>query len=153
MKTIIPITDEINYDQWLSVWEVSTEAQLSDAVNENTWKNLCDPDVPLFGFIAFDDGGKPVGLLHYALHVTSGAIEPAVYMQDLFVLTDYRRRGYARALMKAFLTRGQTEQWDRAIWLVQDDNQAADSLYDEFATKLQFNFYIHGIAMLKRLMN
>ena len=69
------------------------------------------------------------------------------------MLTDYRRRGYARALMKAFLTRGQTEQWDRAIWLVQDDNQAADSLYDEFATKLQFNFYIHGIAMLKRLMN
>ncbi len=153
MKTIKPINNKTKYDEWLSVWVASTDAQLSDDVNENTWKNLTDPNIPLFGFMAFDESGKSIGILHYALHLTSGAIEPAVYMQDLFVVEKFRRRGYARALMKEFLARGQNQQWDRAIWLVQSENEAADKFYQEFATKLEFDFYIHGIAMLKRLMN
>lgn len=153
MRIVKPIDKSIAYDQWLAVWEASTDAQLSEAVSQNTWKNLCDPQVQLFGFMAFDDQGQPTGILHYALHITSGAIEPAVYMQDLFVMESHRRRGYARALMQEFLARGQSEQWDRVIWLVDKNNSAAEKFYEGFATKLEFDFYIHGIAMLRRLMN
>lgn len=153
MKIVKVIDETIAYEHWLPVWQASTNNQLDEKVTRNTWDNLINPAMPLFGFILYTDREIAAGILHYALHLTTGAIEPAVYMQDLYVSEKYRRRGYARALVKEFLKRGQQEQWDRAIWLVEKNNAAAEKLYDEFATKLEFDFYIHGIAMLRRLMN
>lgn len=153
MKIVKPIDDNTPYEHWLPVWQASTDNRIDDKVTQNTWANLINPTMPLFGFLLYTDTEKAAGILHYALHLTTGAIEPAVYMQDLYIDEKFRRRGYARALVKEFLKRGQAEQWDRAVWLVEKENKAAEKLYDEFATKLEFDFYIHGIAMLKRMMN
>lgn len=153
MRIIRPVENIAQYKAWLKIWNESVSAQLPENVRETTWKRLIDEDVPLFGFLAYVDEHTPVGFLHYALHPIAGAVEPAAYMQDLFVLPQYRRRGYARALMKALTQRGQEDQWDRIIWLAEEDNAGATKFYEEFGTKLAFNFYIYGIAMLRRLMN
>ncbi len=153
MRLVKAIEDAAQYKAWLKIWHESVSGQLPDNVRETTWARLMDEETPLFGYLAYVDEHTPVGFLHYALHPSAGAIEPAAYMQDLFVLPMYRRRGYARALMKALAQRGQQEQWDRIIWLVEPDNSPATKLYEEFGTKLAFNFYIHGIAMLRRLLN
>lgn len=153
MRLIKPITDASQKDDWLKIWNESVSGQLADNVRETTWKRLIDEDVPLFGFLAYVDENTPVGFCHYALHPIAGAIEPASYMQDLFVLPNQRRKGYARAMLDALVKEGQTQQWDRILWIVESQNTAAQKLYGNFGMKLEFNFYIYPIAMMKRLMN
>lgn len=153
MRLIRPIAEAEQREAWLKIWHESVSGQLAAKVRDATWDRLIDEDVPLFGFLAYIDERTPVGYLHYALHPITGALEPAAYMQDLFVLPQYRRRGYARALMKALTQRGQSEKWDRIVWYAEGDNETAGKFYEEFGTKLNFNFYIYGIAMLRRLLN
>lgn len=152
MRVIKAIDANIPKDDWLKIWNDSVSGHLSDKVRETTWERLMDDDVPLFGLMAYDDR-VPVGFMHYALHPISGAIEPAAYMQDLFVLPKFRRRGYARSMMNELIKIGQNEQWDRVLWVVDHGNDAAQKLYENYGTALDFNFYIYPIAMLKRLMN
>lgn len=154
MKMIKPIDGETSKADWEKIWQESVSGQLSDTVRETTWARLLDDDVPLFGFIAYtDDGRTPVGFMHYALHPITGAIEPAAYMQDLFILPPFRHRGFARALMDALAKHGQKEKWDRVHWVVESDNKGANELYELFAAKLDFSFFILPLAMLKRMMN
>lgn len=153
MRLVKAIENPAQYKAWCKIWQENVSNQLPENVRETTWQRLLDEDTPLFGFLAYIDEHTPVGFLHYALHPIAGAIEPAAYMQDLFVLPQYRRRGYARALMKALAQRGQAEQWDRIIWLVESENEGAAKFYEEFGTQLPFKFFIYGIAMLRRLMN
>lgn len=153
MKIIKPIDRSVRKADWEKIWQESVSGQLSDLVRETAWERLLDDDVPLFGFIAYQDERTPVGFLHYALHPITGAVEPAAYMQDLFVLPQYRHRGYARALMDALAKHGQAQKWDRVHWVVESDNKGANSLYELFAAKLDFSFFILPIAMLKRMMN
>lgn len=153
MRIIRPITIDTPYDHWLQIWNESEAKSLPDTVRATTWSRLIDEDVPLFGFMAYIDDNTPVGFLHYALHPISGAIEPAAYMQDLFILPKYRRRGFARVLLDNLVKAGQTEQWDRILWLVEQGNEGAEKLYNDFGMTLAFQFYIYPIAMLKRLMN
>jgi ribosomal protein S18 acetylase RimI-like enzyme len=153
MKIVKPITDDAQKADWLKIWNESVSGQLADNVREMTWERLIDEDVPLFGFLAYADDNQPVGFCHYALHPIAGAIEPAAYMQDLFVLPVQRRRGFARAMLDALVKEGQTEQWDRILWIVEHQNSPAQKLYGNFGMKLEYNFFIYPIAMMKRLMN
>lgn len=153
MRVVKPITDEAQKAHWLQIWNESVSGQLADNVRETTWKRLLDEEVPLFGFLAYTDERTPVGFCHYALHPIAGAIEPAAYMQDLFTLPQHRRRGHARSMLDALVKQGQQEHWDRILWIVEHQNSAAQKLYSNFGMKLEFNFYIYPIAMMKRLMN
>ncbi len=153
MKIVKPINADTPKSEWLAIWNESEAKALPATVRDTTWERLIDEDVPLFGYLVYVDEAKPVGFLHYALHPISGAIEPAAYMQDLFVLPKYRRRGFARLLLDALVKAGQAGQWDRILWLVEQDNEGAQKLYADFGMTLAFQFYIYPIAMLKRMMN
>lgn len=153
MRLIRPIAEDAQKAHWLQIWNESVSGQLADSVRETTWSRLLDEDVPLFGFISYTDERTPVGFCHYALHPIAGAVEPAAYMQDLFVLSSHRRRGHARSMLDALVKRGQQEQWDRILWLVENENEPANKLYEQFGMRLNFTFHIYPIAMMKRLMN
>lgn len=153
MKIVKPITADIPKSHWLSIWTESPSSVLSDTVRETTWDRLCDADVPLFGLMAYHDDRTPVGFLHYALHPITGAVEPAAYMQDLYILPAYRRRGHARSLIQALVKQGQSERWDRISWFADRADADIRKLYDECGTMLEFDLYIHPIGMLRRLMN
>ena len=84
---------------------------------------------PYVGFLAFDDRGKPIGMIDARVrNYAEGAPNlRAAYVEDLWVDPDYRRRGTAAALLAAVETWAAGEGVD---WLGSDallDNQLSHS--------------------------
>ena len=83
-----------------------------------------------------------VGLVHYVLHPTTGAVAPVCYMQDVYVDPAQRGKGIARKLVKAVALQGKKEGWARMYWLAETSNEAAQGLYKDIGSKLDFTLHI-----------
>ena len=108
----------------------------SAADYDTAWSRLLRQD-GIHGLGARHEG-RLVGIAHYYFHTSVWA--PVVcYLQDLFVLTEQRGLGVARALIEAVATAARERQAARFYWLTQDHNATARNLYDKVA---RFNGFI-----------
>ncbi len=139
--TVAPLKKD-DYDQWLPLWDANNEGQCPAQVTAETWRRLNDPDSPVHGLGAYDESGNLIGICHYVLHPTTGQIAPVCYMQDLFIVPDYRRRGLARALVTELARIGTIENWARIYWLADKRNEAAQALYKTLGIKLDFSLHV-----------
>lgn len=140
---IIPLT-HISYQDWQPLWQSYQKfyhVALSEAVCQNTWQKLSDPQSPhIYGFAARLDG-KIVGIVHVIEHDSCWSIQPYAYLQDLFTLEQYRGLGIARQLIEAVKDATQIRQCDRVYWLTHQENAIAQQLYDQIARKTGFIQY------------
>lgn len=60
----------------------------------------------------------------------------SLYLEDLFVLPEYRRRGLARMAFAELSKVAQSEKCGRFEWQVLDWNEGAISFYESFQTEL-----------------
>lgn len=135
-----------DFPAWLPLWNGNNQGHKDDAVTTETWTRLIDPQAQVFGLVAQDQSsGALLGLVHYILHPTTGAIAPACYMQDVFVDTAARGRGIGRKLVGAVADIGRKEKWARLYWFAEQNNEAAQALYKKFGVKL--NFSLHGMSL------
>jgi ribosomal protein S18 acetylase RimI-like enzyme len=137
---IAPITPT-DYEGWLVLWNHNNGGPIDPRITAQTWERLNDPDSPVNGLIAHD-GDYMAGLVHYILHPVTGNLNPACYMQDLYVDTGFRRRGVGRALVAHLADRGQLMQWARLYWLAEAANADAQALYRNIGVKLDFTFHV-----------
>lgn len=131
-----------DYDAWLPLWQANCLNQISDDVTAATWRRLCHLKEGVFGLGAFDDAGNLCGFLHYILHPTTGFIEPACYMQDLYVDEQYRRQGIAKQLVWALNDLGQTQKWARIYWFAENNNKEVQNLYENLGVKMDFSLHM-----------
>lgn len=131
-----------NYDQWLPLWQENCLHKISDDVTAETWRRLCNPKENVFGFAAFNNNNELVGILHYILHATTGFIQPACYMQDLFVDEAHRKQGIAKQLVWELHELGKREKWARIYWFAENNNEAAQALYKNLGVKMDFGLFI-----------
>ncbi len=129
-----------DYDAWLPLWNANNLGHENLAVTARTWARLMDASEAVFGLAAEKDG-QMAGLLHYILHPTTGALEPACYMQDVFVADEYRRQGIAGKLVDALMDEGAKRGWARVYWLAEGKNEAAKALYKSLGVRLDFDIY------------
>ena len=73
--------------------------------------------------------GKVVGLAIYFHTFSTFLMKPGIYLEDLFVLPDYRRKGIATALIKALAQQAIEEGCGRLEWSVLDWNESAIAVY------------------------
>lgn len=90
------------------------------------------PD-PYVCFLAFDDGGEPIGMIDARVrNYAEGAPNlTAAYVEDLWVEPMYRRSGVATALLAAVEEWATGEGFD---WLgsdTQDDNQVSQAWHSK----------------------
>jgi GNAT superfamily N-acetyltransferase len=130
-----------DYAQWLPLWNANNLGVVNEAVTARTWARLMDADENVCGLAAEQDGNL-VGLLHYILHPTTGSLDPACYMQDVFVAENARRHGIARKLVEALIAEGRKQGWARIYWLAEGKNEAAAALYKNLGVQLDFNLYV-----------
>lgn len=130
-----------DYDGWLALWNANNQGQTNRAVTAETWRRLNDPTSPVNGLIA-EKNGHMAGLVHYILHPVTGHIEPACYMQDVYVDLSSRRMGIGRALVTHLAHLGKNEGWARLYWLAEADNDAAQTLYRTLGLRLNFTFHV-----------
>ena len=90
-------------EAWLTLWQGYLEfygAGLDDAVTAMTWNRIIDPVSAVFTRLALVDG-EVAGFATCILHPRTWAVEPACYLEDLFVDPERRGSGIGRALRRA----------------------------------------------------
>lgn len=130
-----------DFGGWLVLWNANNLGHINEPVTTQTWMRLMDDQAQVFGIVA-EDKGALVGLVQYIVHPTTGSIEPACYMQDVFVTPKMRGRGIAKAMIGELERIGKREAWSRVYWLAEAGNEAAQALYKSLGQKMDFTLHI-----------
>jgi ribosomal protein S18 acetylase RimI-like enzyme len=144
MTQIRPLQPE-DFPDWFPLWDGNNLGQRNEQITASTWSRLTDPQSPVHGLCAVK-GKQIIGLVHYILHPTTGALEPICYMQDLYVDPAHRGTGIAKQLVKALALEGKKQKWARIYWLADSKNEAVQGLYKHIGSKLDFTLHILPIG-------
>lgn len=146
--TISALTADDRHD-WQPLWEGYLrfyEHSLSAAVTTAMYTRILDDSFAMYGAIARDDTGKPLGIVHWLTHPSTWSVEPYCYLEDLFVAPDARTGGVGSALIQ------HVRQWceERALpklyWQTAVGNTTARRLYDRVATT---EFVVYEIDLVE----
>ena len=144
--SIRPVTAD-DYAAWLPLWlgynafyGRSGPTALPDPVTQKSWARFVDSKEPVYALVAVQNG-EVVGLAHYLFHLSTSAIEPSCYLQDLFTLPERRGQGIARRLIEAVSEAARAAGTHRLYWHTHESNRTAQKLYDKVAQKSGFIVY------------
>ena len=126
---------------WNDLWHKNTSGLKADDISEETWNNLMNPEISLFGICVIDNGGF-AGFLHYALHPLTGFRGHACYMQDVFVAESYRRKGLGRDLIAALQDIGRQQGWVWIHWFANEEDDAVKNFYQPLGTRNTLSLHI-----------
>ena len=79
--------------------------------------------------------GKKVAYAIYFFTYSSFLARPTLYLEDIFVLPEYRRHGIGRKFFGALLREARLEKCGRMEWMVLDWNRLAIRFYDKLGAK------------------
>ena len=80
--------------------------------------------------------GEPAGLALWVPSFSSFRGRHGIYLEDLYVRPDYRRRGIGRALFRHLARRCVAEGWTRFEWSVLDWNKPSIAFYKSLGAEL-----------------
>jgi len=86
-------------------------------------------------FVALWDG-EVVASATYFYNFSTFLMKPGIYLEDLFVLPDYRRRGIATALLRHLANHAVAKGCGRCEWSVLDWNEDAIAVYKKMGAVL-----------------
>jgi len=94
-------------------------------------------DSPIVGTLMAEYDGKLAGcaVWHRSFSTNRGA--EVMYLEDLSVLPEFRRRGIARALLKAIARLALEKNYPSVYWLMMDWNTEAKSLYASVGAEIE----------------
>ena len=97
------------------------------------WSWLNDPKHPMDGLVAKLESGQIVGFVHFketprGVHACNQG-----YIEDLYVMPDYRGSGIAHKLISAVVEIAKRKGWKVIRWITKENNYRARSFYDRFA--------------------
>ena len=133
--SIIRPVREQDFAQWLPLWAGYQEfyrVRIPEDATRATWNRFFDQREPVHGVVA-ERNGKLIGFAHYLFHHSTWMVEPACYLNDLFVDPTGRRSGVARKLIEAVYAAADKEGAAKVYWLTHESNAAARLLYDQVA--------------------
>lgn len=79
---------------------------------------------------------KPVGFALYFFNFSTFLAKRGLYLEDLFVVPEARRKGYGRQLMRHLAQTALEEGCGRFDWSVLDWNQPAIDFYEKFGANV-----------------
>ena len=132
-----------HYEVWIELYHKYAEYYQVDIPKDNfglTWKWLTSENYPFWGILA-DVDSKIVGFAHFrSLPSPLDSCEVG-FLDDLFVLQEYRGKKIGYSLIKKVHQIGKSKNWPYINWITKDDNYTARTLYDKISTKTDWNFY------------
>ncbi len=129
---------------WLKLWRGYLDfyrADVPQEVTEGLWLRLLDPASRIHGLVAVEEGGEPIGLVHYLFHPVTWSLDERCYLEDLFVDPEARGSGAGRALIEAVYRAADEAGADQVYWLTEASNTTARRLYDRIGRATPFIKY------------
>ena len=133
-----------DFGAWRPLWDgylAFYTAQVPPATTAQTFERLTAGDEPMGGFIARDEQGNAVGIVHWILHRSCWTAGDYCYLQDLFVSPEHRAAGIGRQLIGAVYALAASRGCARVYWLTHESNTDAMKLYDKVAERSGFIQY------------
>jgi GNAT superfamily N-acetyltransferase len=130
--------------RWRELWDGYTrfyEREPSEAISRHTWARILDPASPVCAIVA-ERHGEVVGMANYLVHENTSALNPACYLQDLFVQPDQRAAGVGRLLIDWLVEEMKVQGWSRLYWNTKENNYRARALYDKYTPHSGFLRYV-----------
>ncbi len=84
---------------------------------------------PYVEAILVEDGGQAVGFALFFYNYSTFLTKPGIYLEDLFVIPEFRRRGVGKALLTKLAQIAVERDCGRLEWSVLDWNEPAKSFY------------------------
>lgn len=119
---------------WQDLWQGYLDfyqCPLQDHITETTWARIIDPISPVHCRLAVVDG-QISGFSNRIMHPRTWAVEPACYLEDLYVADTMRGKGLGRALIDDLIDIGKREGWSNLYWHTNAGNETARKLYDRY---------------------
>ncbi len=91
------------------------------------------------------DRGKLVGYALYFYNYSSFVARPSLYLEDLYVLDEYRQRGIGFALFRRCVDIALAEGCGRMEWAVLTWNEKALSFYDKLGARRMSDWYVYRL--------
>jgi GNAT superfamily N-acetyltransferase len=91
---------------------------------------------PRFRTLLADIDGQTVGYAIYFFTYSTFLARPTLYLEDIFVLPDYRGRGAGKALFRAVAAEAVRQECGRMEWQVLDWNQPSIDFYERNGARL-----------------
>lgn len=104
------------------------------------WEWLTDPGHECNGLVA-EDAGRIVGLAHYRTFSRPSTGTVGIWLDDLFTDPEARGRGAGRALIGKLTNVADAEGRSVVRWITAEDNQQAQALYNQVATRTSWVTY------------
>jgi GNAT superfamily N-acetyltransferase len=98
-------------------------------------------------FVAVDnDSKKLVGYALFFFTYSSFLARPTLYLEDIFVLEDYRRHGIGRDLFLRCVREAQRHACGRMEWAVLTWNEKAIAFYEKLGAKRLDEWYYYRLT-------
>ncbi|WP_373480524.1 N-acetyltransferase family protein [Geminocystis sp.] len=102
---------------------------------ENLEKHLFGNPVYAEAIIAELDH-KSVGFALFFTNYSTFLTKPGIYLEDLFVLPEYRRQGIGKTLLNFLIDLAKKRNFGRVEWSVLDWNKSAIDFYEKMGAKV-----------------
>lgn len=96
------------------------------------------------------EGEKEVGFALFFYNYSTFLAKPGLYLEDLFVLPEYRGKGYGKALLRELARIAVSKDCGRFQWVCLDWNQPSIDFYESLGADGQrewINFRMVGDAL------
>jgi len=91
---------------------------------------------PYIEALVAEVGGRIVGFALFFANYSTFLTKPGIYLEDIFVLPDYRSQGIGKALLIAVAKIAVARDAGRLEWSVLDWNQPAIDFYEKMGAKV-----------------
>jgi GNAT superfamily N-acetyltransferase len=109
--------------------EYERAAEMATATSEQLLATFFGPEPLVFCDLVETDDGAVAGMAVWFLNYSTWTGSHGVYLEDIFVRPEYRRRGYGRALLAHLARECVAKGYPRLQWWVLDWNAPSIDFY------------------------
>jgi len=126
----------------------ATESSLASTLYLSNLSTESQSQTPRFAhpILLITPHGIPAGLAIYLYAYSTWAAKPGVCLEELYVLPDYRRRGYARLLIQAMAREAKKAGCARMEWICLEENEKALRFYEGVGARRMSGWVVLGVG-------
>ena len=131
-------------DQWEQLYYGYADfykMPMSIEILDTLWSWIFDENNKFYCIIARNNSGPAVGLMHFRAMPSPLRGATVGFLDDLYVIPEYRGHGVVDALYKALNEFAKTNHWPFVRWITADNNYRGRGVYDKIAERTQWLTY------------